>query len=262
MFENLSRLKVMSLCCAVLFALSASPLHAQPFENGPFLSLNCDALGADLQRVLDAAPTGATVILDGTTCDDGPYYIRGKDLVFRSVSSGTATLSTPSGGRSVLEVEHAHADIININIDASNADVGINVRGATVDLRRVVVEGSPNAGLRVVDSSFASIFDCEFRNNAVGIEISTSSSFDLADNSVVESNNGFGVLVLQSSSGTIAESTLIDDNQNGVVVGQNSSITMNDSTITNNTGSGVQVQESSVIAFGGGQIPFRETEPT
>ncbi len=104
--NSTARSGLKAVCAALLLAFTAGPLSAQglPFGTGPFIHVECDPPGADLQKKLDTAVSGSQIFIVGT-CDDGPYRIHAKDLALVASSGGTGVILSGSGAEeSVLDI--------------------------------------------------------------------------------------------------------------------------------------------------------------
>ncbi len=229
------RFGLVALGAATLLTSSMAPLHAE-------VSINCDASGVDLQKKLDAASTGGTVVVRGT-CDDGPYHIGSKDL---TLLGGRATLSAPDGGI-VLEVRNAGVLLENLDIVGGDED-GIFVVNGSVTLFQVTIKDAMGSAMHLSESSFANIESSEFDGNALGLLFTENSSFIMGDTSITN-NDGPGIHMSGGGSGSFFPGNVIDGNDDGVSVQLTSSLRMSGATITNNTGSGVRAARFGAVAF-------------
>jgi parallel beta-helix repeat protein len=230
----LKRSSFVSLVAAVLFAAFNSPLRAEGFP-----TVHCDAPGADLQRVIDNGAEGAKIFLTGV-CDDGPYFIFGKNIKLQGWSSTGATLSS-AGTDDVIIVRGATVVLRNLTIDAVGSGHGISMEGSSIDVGGIVVQDATVSGMRIDGSSFAIVTDSEFNNSDAGVVVTGSSNAFLLGN-IVQDNSSRGVVVNLNSSATVDANTIIN-NQVGILVSKMSSLALHDNLIENNVGPGVWVAD-------------------
>lgn len=230
----LTRFGIISLFVTVLFAVSNSPIHAAGFP-----TVYCDAPGSDLQKAIDNGAEGDKIFLTGN-CDDGPYFIFGKNVKLQGWSSTGATLSSNSS-EGVLFVRGATVGLRNLTIDADGSGHGISMEGSSIDVERVVVQNASVSGMRIDGSSFAIVTDSEFNNSLEGIVITGSSNAFLHQN-IIQGNSNSGVVVILNSSATVSNSTIIG-NQTGILVTKMSSLSLGDNLIENNADKGVWVAD-------------------
>jgi parallel beta-helix repeat protein len=230
----LKRSSFVSLVAAVLFAAFNSPLRAEGFP-----TVHCDAPGANLQKTIDNGAEGDKIFLTGA-CDDGPYFIFGKNIKLQGWSSTGATLSS-AGYDGVLFVRGATVGLRNLTIDATGSGSGISTEGSSIDVEGIVVQDASGAGMRIDGSSFAIVADSEFNNSGNGIVITGSSNAFLHGNTVHD-NSSSGVVVIGNSSATLDNNAIID-NQVGILVTKMSSLAIHDNLIENNVGPGVWVAD-------------------
>lgn len=248
----LKRTNMPSLFAAMLFAVFNSPLHAQGFP-----TVYCDAPGADLQRAIDNGAEGEKIFLTGV-CDDGPYFIFGKNIKLQGYSSTGATLSS-AGSDGVLIVRGATVGLRNLTIDAGGSGGGISTEGSSIDLNRVVVQNAPEVGMNIDGSSFAIVIDSEFNDNGYGIAVVGSSNAFLHENTI-QRNSIRGVAVVYGSSATVSDSFIID-NQVGVLVSKMSSLVLVGNTIANNVDNGVWVADQyGYLEASGNTIQYNGTD--
>jgi len=229
-----------SLFVAMLIATFNSPLHAAGFP-----TVYCDAPGADLQKAINNGAEGGKIFLTGD-CDDGPYFIFGKNIKLQGWSSTGATLSG-FGSERVLFVRGATVGLRNLTIDADGSGGGISAEGSSIDIDRVVVQGSSGSGLRIDGSSFAIVVDSEFNNNGEGINqgegiVITGSSNAFLLRNTVQGNSSRGIVINLNSSATVDNNTIIG-NQVGILVTKMSSLALHDNLIENNVDNGVWVAD-------------------
>ncbi len=225
----------------LLSLLSVAPLHA----GGGYESINCDAPGASLQKKINNAQEGGYISITGT-CSDGPFIIW-FDLNLES--SDGATLSAVNGSDSVLDLNSSRSSITGITIDATGANMGMNLSGASANLRDIVVENATWAGLNAAGSNILS-FGSIFRNNGgPGANIHGASSAWLFNNTFEQ--NGTGVSVSTNGSASIVGDSTVDGNDAGVIVGLNGSVQLSDSTIKNSTWDGILVWKQGVLTTWG-----------
>ena len=191
------RLGFAALCAATLFAWSTSPAQAQP--------INCNLPKADLQGEIDDAEAGATVNFVGP-CDDGPYFIFGKNLNLRGL--GGATLSAPAGSQGVLFIRGATVELRNLTIDAALTDAGISVEGSSIKVDWVAVEDALRVGLRLDGSSFAIVSNSEFNNDDAGVVITGNSNAFLFRNTI-QNNLSNGIVLNLNGSATVQENDIL-----------------------------------------------------
>jgi parallel beta-helix repeat protein len=241
------RLGVTALLAVVLFAVAPLPVYAQADPvTGPWPSINCDAEGVSLQKKIDNVSEGSLIYFTGS-CDDGPYFIgpafNGGQRTDRVTLWGHdgATLSAPSGSNHVLQASGVHVTLRNFRIMADSTQIGIVLEGTSALIWRVVVENAVVHGLHVGSSSFARIYESQFRNNGVGIFVGDGSTASLGDNKV-ENNRSEGVYVLTNSNASFGTDNIIRGNVNGLRVDFLSSLVLHGgSFIEWNTGAGILV---------------------
>ena len=234
-YTSLMRSGITSLFAAVLFAAFNSPLHAQGFP-----TINCDAPGASLQKKIDSGGDGDRLFVTGV-CDDGPYFIFGKEieLLGFTLKSTGATLSS-SGSGDVLIVRGATVVLRNLTIDADGSGSGISTEGSSIDVEGVIVQNA-TAGIRLDGSSFAIVLDSEFNNNDLGIVILGSSNAFIHE-STIQGSSSTGVTVVNSSNATVSNNTIIN-NQEGILVTKMSSLFIGGNLIENNVSRGVVIAD-------------------
>ena len=223
MKRKISTLMMASAALAVGMVLM--PLDATAKKPSTELRVDCDA-GQSLQAVLDNTKLSEPVTINVTgVCSDGPFAIR-RDV--RIIGSPSATLSAPAGGHNVVSTDDgASAELSNLNVDASGQIVGIQVDQNTfARLYNVKVTNAIEPAVNVDQSSTAAIFDSEL------------------------SNSGTGFQVLGSSSGSLTNS-IVSDNDKGVSVSQFANVVIDGNTIVNNTLAGVEVSTASFYGFVG-----------
>lgn len=222
--------KLTTLMAAMaMLVLSASPLLAGVVK--------CNSPNVDLQDAIDDAKAGATLDVTGP-CDDGPYFIFGKNLNLRGFGGG-ATLSAPAGSDIVLIIRGATVTLRDLTIDADDTGVGISVEGSSIEVKRVVVEDASAEGLRVDGSSFAIVTNSVFDNDGVGVVITGSSNAFLFGNTM-QNNGNVGIVVNLNSSATVQDNDIIN-NVVGLLVTKMSSAILADNLIENNTGPGILI---------------------
>lgn len=219
------------MAAMAMLVLSASPLLAGVVK--------CNSPNVDLQDAIDDAKAGATLDVIGP-CDDGPYFIFGKNLNLRGIGDG-ATLSAPAGGDIVLIIRGATVQLRDLTIDADDTGVGISVEGSSIEVKRVVVEDASAEGLRVDGSSFAIVTNSEFNDSGVGVHITGSSNAFLFQNKI-QNNTSVGVVVSLDSSATV-QANDIEANFVGIVVTKMSSAVLIDNLIEDNTGPGILIAD-------------------
>ena len=192
--NSTSRSGLKAVCAALLLAFTAGPLFAQglPFGTGPFLHVECDPPGADLQKTLDTAVSGSEIFIVGT-CDDGPYRIHAKDLALVASSGGTGVILSGSGAEeSVLDISGGSYVLLqgrplqDFVVDAQGNDEGITVdNGSSVVIDTVTVVGAAGSGILIERGSSGIIVgESVFRNNGVGIQFRTNSAGIMTDDLV------------------------------------------------------------------------------
>lgn len=218
---------------SVLFALSASPLHAVP--------VNCDAPGQDLQARIDATALGDQLDVMGV-CDDGPYVIT-QDIVL----VGPATLLATA--RTVLTVNTARAELRNITFVADNAKIGILVEhNGSVIANKIVVSGAAQAGIAVGYSSTLSINLSTIKENRTGVNVVNGSNLRMT-HTTIEHNTLDGVNVSRTSDGSIFSSKIQHNSGNGVVVLWDGTLQLSTTEITNNGRNGLVISLQSFVNF-------------
>ena len=217
------------MAAMAMLVLSASPLLAGV--------VNCNSPNVDLQDAIDDAEAGATLDVKGP-CDDGPYFIFGKNLNLRGFGGG-ATLSAPAGSDIVLIIRGATVTLRDLTIDADDTGVGISIEGTSIEVDGVVVEDASGEGLRVDGSSFAIVTNSEFNNDNVGVAITGSSNAFLFGNTM-QNNVSVGIVVALDSSATVQDNDIIN-NGVGLVVTKMSSAILADNLIENNSGPGILI---------------------
>lgn len=196
-------------------------------------TVNCGSNSANLQRTIDQAAPGTTIVVRGTCATNG-ISIR-KDL--QLVGAEGAALSATNTDR-VLYVSGSTVSISNLRINAASANFGIIAEeGASVLIDRVQVENAANGiGIAVFLNSHASVTGSTLRGNLYGMMLNESSSTWFVDNRIEQS--GYAAMaVLTSSTADIINSVLTAGNI-GVLAGRFSGATLTNSQITNNTGPG------------------------
>ncbi len=151
-----------SLFVAMLIATFNSPLHAAGFP-----TVYCDAPGADLQKAINNGAEGGKIFLTGD-CDDGPYFIFGKNIKLQG-SSGSG-----------LRINQGEGIVIT---GSSNAF-----------LLRNTVQGNSSRGIVINLNSSATVDNNTIIGNQVGILVTKMSSLALHDN-LIENNVDNGVWV-------------------------------------------------------------------
>lgn len=217
------------MAAMAMLVLSASPLLAGV--------VNCNSPNVDLQDAIDDAKAGATLDVTGP-CDDGPYFIFGKNLNLRGF--GGATLSAPAGGDIVLIIRGATVQLRDLTIDADDTGVGISIEGTSIEVDEVVVEDALGEGLRVDGSSFAIVTNSEFNNDNVGVVITGSSNAFLFRNTM-QNNASVGIVVNLDSSATVQDNDIINNPGVGLLVTKMSSAILADNLIEFNGGPGILI---------------------
>lgn len=217
------------MAAVAMLVLSASPLLAGV--------VNCNSPNVDLQDAIDDAKAGATLDVTGL-CDDGPYFIFGKNLNLRGFG-GEKTLSAPAGSDIVLIIRGATVQLRDLTIDADDTGVGISVEGSSIEVKRVVVEDASAEGLRVDGSSFAIVTNSEFNDSDAGVVITGSSNAFLFGNTM-QNNASVGIVVNLDSSATVQDNDIIN-NGVGLLVTKMSSAVVLDNLIEGNTNQGILI---------------------
>jgi nitrous oxidase accessory protein NosD len=197
-------------------------------------SVKCDSEGRELQKAIDKAPPGSTIRLSGL-CATGPYFVQknltligpatlagapsdgavisvtGATVTFLNITINAAgaqygifsrgsTIAvqdvkvTDSGGSGIHVAHTSFANIENLNL--IDNDVGVYItESSSAAISNARIEGSRTFGIHVIAASSAIISETEMVNgNHAGLAINIMSNASLFS-SIIEGNQGPGVLV-------------------------------------------------------------------
>lgn len=216
--------------------------------------------GADLQAAIDAAPSGATLVIRGTCVGN---FIIDKDLTLegrghhpRLTAHGSGTVLTiPAANRATgatvrichLEISGGNPDGIEnwgrVTLERStvrgNAGFGItnngDFGGTTVDLLHSIVRGNTGGGIWSLLGHIALDHSTVSGNSGVGA-VGVDGLFELS-HSIVR-GNGSGILASGQAVFALDQSTVRDNAGRGVTI-SNGSVDLVDSTVSQNKGGGI-----------------------
>jgi len=204
----MSSIRTLALSAVVAMGTAASSLgQANPPVSNTVSNVNCGGGSGDLQRAIDNAPAGGTVVVRGA-CDKGPYYLR-KNLRLTGFR-GETVLS--GGGDRVVDVIGANVRIERLTVDATQNSFGILIEeGSSGILDQVTVRNSQGAGVQAMLASYAGITSSSFINNLYGIFVAGSSNIWLDDNTL-DGNQYAHIAAFANSSAFVYNSRLTNGN--------------------------------------------------
>lgn len=135
----------------------------------------------------------------------------------------------------------------------NNGDFGVLLNNSDAQISNSIISGHRQDGVAVTKNSSLTIADSTVFGNAVGINVSRSSSLELIGTEV-SGNHVFGVLLANNSSGTLVNSTITNNARQGLELGFNSSADVLDGWITGNGENGIYLSFHSMVGVFGTHV--------
>jgi len=190
----------------------------------------------------------AGVLVDGVT-EERIENVTVRNLSANGWNAGVQVHVSGLGGPTDVRIE---------NVTARGNDVGLSLRGGTMNVTNVTTENN-RAGIDLATAGPTTVADATVRNNDIGVGAVELASGVLR-NATVRDNADGGVLTSAAVSLRVENTTVSDNGGFGVRLQGDAGSALADVTVTNNTGPGVEVLSSrgtssidrSVIANNGG----------
>jgi len=216
--------------------------------------INVPADFPTIQEAIDAASEGDTINAAAGSYSEN--VLISKDNITLQ-GAGAANTVIDGGGEDVIVIQGGKAVTIKtLTVRSGNTGI-IARRGATFEVRDILVQDCSTKGIQVDENSTARIADSKvMRNGDDGILVFRNSSVTILG--MVESSNNtrFGFHFLNTSNGFFYGATITanDNGRHGIMVSQSSSLTSQSSTVTvkNNTNDGVCVLSASALDLDSG----------
>jgi parallel beta-helix repeat protein len=245
----------------VLCLWSSSPA-AQPSKDGAnngWAYVDCDSeqVGA-LQRALDRATPGATIVVAGT-CHENVAVPLDKDRVTID-GGGSGAIYAPDAAVNALQIRGPRAVTVRgLTIRGGRAGIDVS-RGATAVIDGNTIEATGRNGITLGAFATANIFNNTIQDNASAGILVTGNAFGfigfasaddaVASPNVIRRNGTHGISLTLSSSARIAGNTISDNLRHGINVERASQATISDNLLDANGQHGIFVTENSVVNLG------------
>jgi parallel beta-helix repeat protein len=233
-------------------------LQGQLNRNARRILVDCgrDAPGA-LQRAIDAADPGDTVLVQGT-CTENLFFPEGKDRLTLD-GGGTATIVAATAAEDTVLVRGRGITITGFTIRGGRDVVTVSW-GGNAFLDGNTVENGARFGIHLAQMGAAVIINNVVQNNVGGgivvpggsfAFIGFKSSFDtVASPNIIQNNLASGISLVRNATARISGNTIRDNSTNGVNVGRASHADLSDNRIDGNGTNGIQVMQGSGVNLG------------
>jgi parallel beta-helix repeat protein len=241
------------------FAPGVAAQSQRPGPNNGWALVECDKepSGA-LQRAIDRATSGQTIVISGT-CAENVSIPPGKDLLTLD-GGGSGSIHGADVTTNTLQIRGPRGITIKgLRITGGRAGIDVS-RGATALIDGNTVEDTARNGITLGSFASANIVNNIIQNNASAGILVTGNAFGFigfataddvsASPNIIRNNGTHGISVTLSSSARVAGNTISNNVRHGVSVDRASQANVSDNTIDGNGQHGIFVTENSTVNLG------------
>ena len=219
-------------------------------------AVNCDE--ASLQAAINAAGTGATLLVSGT-CNENVVIREEKNRITVD-GQGMATINGPDASDHTVTVRGRGITIRRFTISGGRNGVQV-IRGGTATIEGNIIQNTGNNGINVSQHSSARIINNTVQNNPNndGVTVNENSEARIgflspadavASPNTITMNGRHGIGVFRSSNARIVGNTISSNTEDGIRVARASHADIASNTIEGNSGDGIFVSQNSGVNLG------------
>jgi parallel beta helix pectate lyase-like protein len=212
---------------------------------------------ATIQAAVNAAGTGATILVSGTCNENVSINERKEGITLNG--QGAATVNGPSATAATIGVRGRGTTIEGFTITGGQNGVQV-FRGGTATIDGNIIQGAASGGVLVNQSGYAVVVNNLIQNNlGNGIVVDENSSARIgfvggqdvtASPNVIQNNGTRGILVIRASNARIVGNTINNNGDDGIGSLRDSQASASNNLINNNAGDGIFVTQNSGVNLG------------
>ena len=251
----------------VVLTLSASASYTVGAQNGATVTIadndginpvaHVDCSSMSLQSVIDLAPAGSTILVNGTCTET--ILIANNVQRLQLDGGGSAVITAADPSAPALNVRGKGIAIQNFTITGGNAGVQVN-RGSNAVIDHNLIQNVNGNGVLVDEMAFAVVTNNMIQNNSgAGVFVSENSTARIGFNSdtetsasanTIQNNGAGGIIVSNGSSARIIGNIIQNNGADGIFVTRDSHADVAGNALDGSAAQGVEVSDDSSLQLG------------